>query len=73
MIISLFMEKAPEGGRRHAQRADVGSTGQRPGKPAREEHEDQQRHRITQFVKRRIRTLRMSPKVAMVAMSDEPP
>jgi hypothetical protein len=54
------------------------ATGQEPGEMAGEQHDEQQRQQvmnpeIRQLVKRRILTLRMRPKVAIVAMRDEPP
>jgi hypothetical protein len=46
MIISLFMEKAPEVGRRRGpgDRAHAGPAGREPGEPADGEDEEQQRH-----------------------------
>ena len=53
-------------------RAGAGVAADEPREPTGEEREQEQRHQC-QFVKRRIRTLRMSPKVAIVAIRDDPP
>ena len=77
-IISLVIDKTPAGQARRVVEPDE-DTG--PVTWGREEHDERDEHvdrghgllRSTQFVNRRILTLRMSPKAASVAMMDDPP
>jgi hypothetical protein len=76
MIISLFMDQAPDGGARAARRGRPprGLRGPSSGGPAREQRDHGERQiSCRQLVNLLIRTFRMSPNAANVAMIDDPP